>query len=204
MLNPTQQQSNIAKKIFEKVDEYKEWSIKVEKAEQEYNESKEKTKTLRDEYMALEKGFEGHKNSLNNEINSIKSILEKLYKEEDDKVQSIKDLEVKVLEKQKEFKVFEGEIYATKKDLTDKIKGIEEELASMEENKENKLKEIAQIQLEARLATVSYQQLKEETEKLAKKLLEMKDHIADLERRERDIEIRELRLRRLKKEVIKK
>ena len=204
MLNSTQQQSKIAKKIFEKVDEYKDWSIRVEKAEQEYNESKEKTKTLRDEYMALEKGFEGHKNSLNNEINSIKSTLEKLYKEEDDKIQSIKDLSVKMFDRQKEFEEFKEEIFVAEKDLTDKIKGIEEELVEMERKKEEKTKEVQAIQLEARLATVSYQQLKEETEKLAKKLLEMKDHIADLERRERDIEIRELRLQRLKKEVINK
>jgi len=204
MLNSTQQQSKIAKKIFEKVDEYKDWSIRVEKAEQEYNESKEKTKTLRDEYMALEKGFEGHKNSLNNEINSIKSTLEKLYKEEDDKIQSIKDLSIKVFDRQKEFEEFKEEIFVAEKDLTDKIKGIEEELVEMERKKEEKTKEVQAIQLEARLATVSYQQLKEETEKLAKKLLEMKDHIADLERRERDIEIRELRLQRLKKEVINK
>jgi predicted nucleic acid-binding Zn-ribbon protein len=107
MLNPTQQQSKIAKKIFEKVDEYKDWSIRVEKAIQEYNESKEKTKTLRDEYMALENGFEGHKNSLNNEINSIKSTLEKLYKEEDEKIQSIKDLSVKMFDRQKDFDEFE-------------------------------------------------------------------------------------------------
>jgi len=204
MLNSTQQQSKIAKKIFEKVDEYKDWSIRVEKAEQEYNESKEKTKTLRDEYMALENGFEGHKNSLNNEINSIKSTLEKLYKEEDDKIQSIKDLSIKVFDRQKEFEEFKEEIFVAEKDLTDKIKGIEEELVEMERKKEEKTKEVQAIQLEARLATVSYQQLKEETEKLAKKLLEMKDHIADLERRERDIEIRELRLQRLKKEVINK
>jgi chromosome segregation ATPase len=204
MLNSTQQQSKIAKKIFEKVDEYKEWSIKVEKAEQEYNESKENTKTLRDEYMALEKGFEGHKNSLNNEINSIKSTLEKLYKEEDDKIQSIKDLSIKVFDRQKEFEEFKEEIFVAEKDLTDKINGIEAELVEMERKKEEKMKEIDAIQLEARLATVSYEQLKEETEKLAKKLLEMKDHIADLERRENDMAIRELRLQRLKKEVIKK
>lgn len=203
-MNNLQQKSQIAKKIFEKVDEYKDWSIRVEKAEQEYNESKEKTKTLRDEYMALEKGFEGHKNSLNNEINSIKSTLEKLYKEEDDKIQSIKDLSIKVFDRQKEFEEFKEEIFVAEKDLTDKIKGIEEELVEMERKKEEKTKEVQAIQLEARLATVSYQQLKEETEKLAKKLLEMKDHIADLERRERDIEIRELRLQRLKKEVINK
>ena len=204
MLNSTQQQSKIAKKIFEKVDEYKDWSIRVEKAEQEYNESKEKTKTLRDEYMALEKGFEGHKANLNNEINSIKATLEKLYKEEDDKIQSIKDLSIKVFDRQKEFEEFKEEIFVAEKDLTDKIKGIEEELVEMERKKEEKTKEVQAIQLEARLATISYEQLKEETEKLAKKLLEMKDHIADLERRERDIEIRELRLQRLKKEVINK
>jgi chromosome segregation ATPase len=204
MLNPTQQQSKIAKKIFEKVDEYKDWSIRVEKAIQEYNESKEKTKTLRDEYMALENGFEGHKNSLNNEINSIKSTLEKLYKEEDDKIQSIKDLSIKVFDRQKEFEEFKEEIFVAEKDLTDKINGIEAELVEMERKKEEKMKEIDAIQLEARLATVSYEQLKEETEKLAKKLLEMKDHIADLERRENDMAIRELRLQRLKKEVIKK
>lgn len=204
MLNSTQQQSKIAKKIFEKVDEYKDWSIRVEKAIQEYNESKEKTKTLRDEYMALENGFEGHKNSLNNEINSIKSTLEKLYKEEDDKVQSIKDLSIKVFDRQKEFEEFKEEIFVAEKDLTDKIKGIEAELVEMERKKEEKTKEVQAIQLEARLATISYEQLKEETEKLAKKLLEMKNHIADLERRENDIEIRELRLQRLKKEVIKK
>ena len=204
MLNSTQQQSKIAKKIFEKVDEYKDWSIRVEKAEQEYNESKEKTKTLRDEYMALEKGFEGHKNSLNNEINSIKSTLEKLYKEEDDKIQSIKDLSIKVFDRQKEFEEFKEEIFVAEKDLTDKIKGIEEELVEMERKKEEKTKEVQAIQLEARLATISYEQLKEETEKLAKKLLEMKNHIADLERRENDMAIRELRLQRLKKEVINK
>ena len=204
MLNSTQQQSKIAKKIFEKVDEYKDWSIRVEKAEQEYNESKEKTKTLRDEYMALEKGFEGHKANLNNEINSIKATLEKLYKEEDDKIQSIKDLSIKVFDRQKEFEEFKEEIFVAEKDLTDKIKGIEEELVEMERKKEEKTKEVQAIQLEARLATISYEQLKEETEKLAKKLLEMKNHIADLERRENDMAIRELRLQRLKKEVINK
>ena len=204
MLNSTQQQSKIAKKIFEKVDEYKDWSVKVERAICEYNELNKQITVIRDEYTALVNGFEGHKANLNNEINSIKATLERLYKEEDEKIQSIKDLSVKMFDRQKDFDEFEEEISMSKKDLTDKIGGIKAELVEMDRKKEEKTKEIDAIQLEARLAAISYEQLKEETTKLAKKLLEMKQQITDLERREKDMATRELRLQRLKKEVINK
>lgn len=203
-MNNLQQKSQIAKKIFEKVDEFKDWSVKVDRIKEEFNILRDRLVSETERYDRLNSDFDRYKTELDNKIAAIKDNIKKLSKEEDDKVQSIKELEVKILNKQKESNEFRNKVEISKKDLTDKIKGIEAELVEMDRKKEEKTKEVQAIQLEARLATVSYQQLKEETEKLAKKLLEMKDHIADLERRENDMAIRELRLQRLKKEVINK
>lgn len=203
-MNNLQQKSQIAKKIFEKVDEFKDWSVKVDRIKEEFNILRDRLVSETERYDRLNSDFDRYKTELDNKIAAIKDNIKKLSKEEDDKVQSIKELEVKILNKQKESNEFRNKVEISKKDLTDKIKGIEAELISAEENKLNKLKELQGVQLEAKLAAISYEQLKEETTKLAKKLLEMKQQIADLERREKDMATRELRLQRLKKEVINK
>ena len=203
-MNTTQQKSQIAKKIFEKVDEYRDWTVKVEKLEADYSQMNTQLDRMRNEYTNLDNSFIAYKNNLNNEINSIKNTVEMLYKEEDDKIQSIRDLEDKLKEKEQEFKDFSNKIELSKKDLTDKIKGIENELIVAEENKEIKMKELRKIQSDARLSAISLELVNEELQKNKNTLLEMKQHIADIERREKDITTRELRLQRFKNQLLKK
>ena len=197
-MNNLQQKSQIAKKIFEKVDEFKDWSVKVDRIKEEFNILRDRLVSETERYDRLNSDFDRYKTELDNKIAAIKDNIKKLSKEEDDKVQSIKELEVKILNKQKESNEFRNKVEISKKDLTDKIKGIEAELISAEENKLNKLKELQGVQLEAKLATISYEQLKEETEKLSAQLLGMKSQMIELARREKDVAIKELRLARNK------
>ncbi len=197
-MNNLQQKSQIAKKIFEKVDEFKDWSVKVDRIKEEFNILRDRLVSETERYDRLNSDFDRYKTELDNKIAAIKDNIKKLSKEEDDKVQSIKELEVKILNKQKESNEFRNKVEISKKDLTDKIKGIEAELISAEENKLNKLKELQGVQLEAKLAAISYEQLKEETEKLSAQLLGMKSQMIELARREKDVAIKELRLARNK------
>ena len=197
-MNNLQQKSQIAKKIFEKVDEFKDWSVKVDRIKEEFNILRDRLVSETERYDRLNSDFDRYKTELDNKIAAIKDNIKKLSKEEDDKVQSIKELEVKILNKQKESNEFRNKVEISKKDLTDKIKGIEAELISAEENKLNKLKELQGVQLEAKLAAISYEKLKEETEKLSAQLLGMKSQMIELARREKDVAIKELRLARNK------
>ena len=202
-MNITQQKSQIAKKIFEKVDEYKDWTVKVEKLEVDYAQMNAQLDRIINEYTKLDDNYIKHREQLDVEISLIKDELESLRKEEDDKIQSIRKLEVKLSEKEQEFKDFSNKIELSKKDLTDKIKGIENELIVAEENKEIKMKELRKIQSDARLSAISLELVNEELQKNKNTLLEMKQHIADIERREKDITTRELRLQRFKNQLLK-
>jgi len=202
-MNTTQQKSQIAKKIFEKVDEYRDWTVKVEKLEVDYAQMNTQLDRIINEYTKLDDNYIKHREQLDVEISLIKDELESLRKEEDDKIQSIRKLEVKLSKKEQEFKDFSNKIEILKKDLTDKIKGIENELIVAEENKEIKMKELRKIQSDARLSAISLELVNEELQKNKNTLLEMKQHIADIERREKDVTTRELRLQRFKNQLLK-
>lgn len=202
-MNITQQKSQITKKIFEKVDEYKDWTVKVEKLEVNYAQMNTQLDRIINEYTKLDDNYIKHREQLDVEISLIKDELESLRKEEDDKIQSIRKLEVKLSEKEQEFKDFSNKIELSKKDLLDKIKGIEAELVSLEEAKEKKAKELREVQLQAKMAAFSLESINEELKKNKNTLLEIKQHIADIERREKDVTTRELRLQRFKNQLLK-
>lgn len=202
-MNITQQKSQIAKKIFEKVDEYKDWTVKVEKLEVNYAQMNTQLDRIINEYTKLDDNYIKHREQLDVEISLIKDELESLRKEEDDKIHLIRDLEVKLSEKEQEFKDFSNKIELSKKDLLDKIKGIEAELVSLEEAKEKKAKELREVQLQAKMAAFSLESINEELKKNKNTLLEIKQHIADIERREKDVTTRELRLQRFKNQLLK-
>jgi len=202
-MNITQQKSQITKKIFEKVDEYKDWTVKVEKLEVNYAQMNTQLDRIINEYTKLDDNYIKHREQLDVEISLIKDELESLRKEEDDKIQSIRKLEVKLSEKEQEFKDFSNKIELSKKDLLDKIKGIEAELVSLEEAKEKKAKELREVQMQAKMAAFSLESINEELKKNKNTLLEIKQHIADIERREKDVTTRELRLQRFKNQLLK-
>lgn len=202
-MNTTQQKSQIAKKIFEKVDEYKDWTVKIEKLEVDYAQMNAQLDRIINEYTKLDDNYIKHREQLDVEISLIKDKLEQLRKEEDDKVQSIKGLEVKLSEKEQEFKDFEAQTALSKKGLIDNIKGIEKDMISLEEAKEKKAKELKEVQLQAKMAAFSLESINEELKKNKNTLLEIKQHIADIERREKDVTTRELRLQRFKNQLLK-
>ena len=202
-MNITQQKSQIAKKIFEKVDEYKDWTVKVEKLEVDYAQMNAQLDRIINEYTKLDDNYIKHREQLDVEISLIKDELESLRKEEDDKIQSIRKLEVKLSEKEQEFKDFEAQTELSKKGLIDNIKGIEKDMISLEEAKEKKAKELREVQLQAKMAAFSLESINEELKKNKNTLLEMKQHIADIERREKDVTTRELRLQRFKNQLLK-
>ena len=202
-MNITQQKSQIAKKIFEKVDEYKDWTVKVEKLEVDYAQMNTQLDRIINEYTKLDDNYIKHREQLDVEISLIKDELESLRKEEDDKIQSIRKLEVKLSEKEQEFKDFEAQTVLSKKGLIDNIKGIENELISLKEAKEKKTKEFREIQTQAKMAAFSLESINEELKKNKNTLLEIKQHIADIERREKDVTTRELRLQRFKNQLLK-
>lgn len=193
-MNTLQQKSKIAKEIFDKIAELRDYSCKLENAKTEHEKIKQLSSEEQERYDFLNKGFSDFSEDIEKKKNDISSIIDFL-KQERNKIEN------QIVELKKDFKVLSSNIEKETKLLLDKIdknckekEKTEKELAYTLEEKRKEDLVLNNKKEETKNQEKKNKELRKEYDKTYNELIEMKEHIKLIAQREIDVSIREQRI----------
>ena len=196
-MNPTQQKSQIAKQIFEKIEEFKDWSNKLETIKKDYNKKKSDLNEIKEEYLKLDNGLSDYKHCIDLDKKRLKDVCGELVLSKDKIQGEINEFTSKIKEIKKDNITALNDSNEMKKSLLEKTNVLFKIIVSLDKQKKDKDEEIKKLKNEEQELNVSLIDEKNELKSVKQELLEMKDHIKSIQQREKNVSIKEERLKKL-------
>jgi len=193
-MNTSEQKSKLTKDIFNKVDEFKEWSAKLEQVKIDYTSLSESLNKERDEYFKLDKGFDSYKIVIDEKKELLNLEIDQLQHQITDLQNKIVNLSNKLEEERENFDhnidVMKGLTINYESRIEEKKKEINT-FVTLKEKVSQEL-DILRDKKTDLDTLISFRQV--ENKQLDEVIISMKDFIADIRKREQDIVIRETRV----------
>ena len=203
-MNPTQQKSKIAKNIFDKVDEFKIWSEKLEQLKIDYASLSESLNKERDEYFRLDKGYDSYKKIVDDKKEVLNIQLEQLAHQISDYEDRIMSLGNKLLEDSFSYEDKIADYERLEAKNIDKVSRTNQEVETLLKTKDSVMSSIEDLRQKNQYLLATYANLMKKSAEEEAKIKDMQDFIADIRKREQDIVLRETRVHEKEKKLKQK